>query len=66
MFFFHSDTLFFEDFDLQKVIKIYQDFKERDPEANMVLYVTCSDEGEYETQLHLVSLDSLQLDRSNK
>ncbi len=50
MIFFHSDTLFFEDFDLQKVIKIYQDFKERDPEGNMVLYVTCSDEGEYETQ----------------
>ena len=41
------DTLFFEDFNLKELIGRFHKFKERDAEANMVLFVTCKDEGKF-------------------
>ena len=42
---FCRDTLFFDDFNLKELIGRFHKFKERDAEANMVLFVTCKDEG---------------------
>ena len=41
------DTLFFEDFNLKELIGRFHKFKESDAEANMVLFVTCKDEGKF-------------------
>ncbi|KAK2168647.1 hypothetical protein LSH36_15g09073 [Paralvinella palmiformis] len=39
-----GDTLFYDDFHLPSYINKFNDFKLKDPDANMLLYVTCLDE----------------------
>jgi hypothetical protein len=40
-----SDTVFYDDFSLEETFQSFESFKAKDSEANMVLFVTCTDEG---------------------
>ncbi|XP_013402412.1 uncharacterized protein LOC106168034 [Lingula anatina] len=39
-----GDTLFFDDFDLSQLVQKFESFKTKDPDASMLVYVTCTDE----------------------
>ena len=41
----YRDTLFYEDFNINDIINRHRKFKEREPDASTLVYVTCTDEG---------------------
>ena len=51
--FFFSDTLFFQDFSISDIISKFHAFREREPHASLLVYVTCSDEGKGQLQMLL-------------
>ena len=44
--FHYRDTLFYEDFNLKDIIFKFEEFQLKDPDASLLVYVNCTDEGQ--------------------